>query len=64
MNAPGSRPRHTFSANAAHRQLPFAVRLEWGSAGALTVAHAADIAVVVDVLSFSTCVSEIGRAHV
>ncbi len=57
MNAPGSSPRHTFSADVAHRQLQFAVRLEWGLAGALTVAQPADIAVVVDVLSFSTCVS-------
>ena len=57
MNAPGSSPRHTYSANAAHRQLPFTVRLEWGYAGAMTVAPGADIAVVVDVLSFGTCVS-------
>ncbi|HKU02064.1 MAG TPA: 2-phosphosulfolactate phosphatase [Arthrobacter sp.] len=57
MNAPGTSPRHTHSANAAHRQLPFTVRLEWGLEGARTVAAGADIAVVVDVLSFSTCVS-------
>ncbi|MDQ0767477.1 2-phosphosulfolactate phosphatase [Pseudarthrobacter defluvii] len=57
MNGPGSSPRHAYSANAAHRQLPFAVRLDWGLAGALTVAPGADIAMVVDVLSFTTCVS-------
>ncbi|UUL77058.1 2-phosphosulfolactate phosphatase [Pseudarthrobacter sp. Fe7] len=57
MNAPGSSPRHTYSANAAHRQLPFTVRLDWGTEGARTVATGADIAVVVDVLSFGTCVS-------
>ncbi|MEW1809783.1 2-phosphosulfolactate phosphatase [Pseudarthrobacter phenanthrenivorans] len=57
MNAPGSSPRHTYSANAAHRQLPFTIRLDWGVAGAGTVAAGADLAVVVDVLSFSTCVS-------
>ena len=56
MNEPGSNPRHTFSANAAHRQLPFTIRLDWGLEGARTVASGADI-VVVDVLSFSTCVS-------
>jgi len=57
VNAPGSSPRHTYSANAAHRQLPFTVRLDWGLDGAATVAAGADLAVVVDVLSFSTCVS-------
>ena len=57
MNEPGSNPRHTFSANAAHRQLPFTIRLDWGLEGARTVASGADIVVVVDVLSFSTCVS-------
>ncbi|MDQ0662707.1 2-phosphosulfolactate phosphatase [Arthrobacter ulcerisalmonis] len=57
MNAPSSNPRHTRSANAAHRQLPFTVRLDWGLEGATTVAPGADLAVVVDVLSFSTCVS-------
>lgn len=57
MNAPRSNPRHTYSASAAHRQLPFEVRLDWGPEGARTVAPGADIAVVVDVLSFGTCVS-------
>lgn len=45
------------TASAAHRQLPSAVRMEWGLDGARTVASGADLAVVVDVLSFSTCVS-------
>ncbi|PNI09231.1 phosphosulfolactate phosphohydrolase [Arthrobacter sp. AFG7.2] len=57
MNASPSNPRHTVTASAAHRQLPSAVRLEWGLEGARTVASGADLAVVVDVLSFSTCVS-------
>ncbi|KRE91053.1 2-phosphosulfolactate phosphatase [Arthrobacter sp. Soil764] len=57
MNATGSSTRHTHSANAVHRQLPFTVRLDWGLEGARTVASGADMAVVVDVLSFGTCVS-------
>ena len=57
MNAPTSNPRHTLTASAAHRQLPYTVRFEWGFDGARTVASGADLAVVVDVLSFSTCVS-------
>ncbi|WP_461188063.1 2-phosphosulfolactate phosphatase [Arthrobacter sp. Z4-13] len=57
MNAPGSSPRHTLTASAAHRQLPYTVRLEWGPDGARTVTSGADLAVVVDVLSFSTCVT-------
>lgn len=42
---------------AAHRQLPFTVRFEWGLDGAMAVAPGADLAVVVDVLCFTTCVS-------
>jgi 2-phosphosulfolactate phosphatase len=41
----------------AHRQLPFTVRFEWGLDGARAVTSGADLAVVVDVLSFTTCVS-------
>jgi 2-phosphosulfolactate phosphatase len=57
MNAPISKAVHVHSANAAHRQLPYTVRFDWGTDGARTVAPGADLAVVVDVLSFSTCVS-------
>lgn len=42
---------------AAHRQLPFTVRFEWGLDGAMAVAPGAELAVVVDVLCFTTCVS-------
>ncbi|WP_426243231.1 2-phosphosulfolactate phosphatase [Nocardioides sp. LHG3406-4] len=38
----------------AHTQSDHRVRLEWGPVGALAVAGGADIAVVVDVLSFTT----------
>lgn len=38
----------------AHRQHRHAVRLEWGPTGAAAIAADADIAVVVDVLSFTT----------
>ena len=44
-------------AGTVHRQLPFTVRFEWGLGGARAVASGADLAVVVDVLSFTTCVS-------
>jgi 2-phosphosulfolactate phosphatase len=57
VNAPASNPRHTLTAGAAHWQLPYTVRFEWGLDGARTVTSGADLAVVVDVLSFSTCVS-------
>lgn len=45
------------TAAMVHRQLPFAVRFEWGLDGARAIASGADLAVVVDVLSFTTCVS-------
>lgn len=44
-------------AGTVHRQLPFTVRFEWGLDGARAVASGADLAVVVDVLTFTTCVS-------
>ncbi|WP_416404703.1 2-phosphosulfolactate phosphatase [Arthrobacter sp. LFS091] len=42
---------------APQRQLPYTVRFEWGLDGARSVVPGADLAVVVDVLSFTTCVS-------
>ncbi len=45
------------TAGTVHRQLPFTVRFEWGLDGARAVASGADLAVVIDVLSFTTCVS-------
>lgn len=39
------------------RQLPYSIRFEWGLDGARAVVPGADLAVVVDVLSFTTCVS-------
>jgi 2-phosphosulfolactate phosphatase len=38
----------------AHRQSAYDVRLEWGAAGAAALAADTDLAVVVDVLSFTT----------
>jgi 2-phosphosulfolactate phosphatase len=39
---------------AAHRQLAHRVRFDWGPTGAAAIAEDADVAVVVDVLSFTT----------
>lgn len=45
------------SVDAAHRQRSYGVRVDWGLAGAEAVVEAADVAVVVDVLSFTTTLS-------
>jgi len=45
------------TAGAVHRQQPYRIRFEWGLDGARTISAGADLALVVDVLSFSTCVS-------
>lgn len=45
------------TAGAVHRQQPYRIRFEWGLDGARTISAGADLAVVVDILSFSTCVS-------
>ena len=37
-----------------HRQSPYRVRFDWGPTGAAAIAEGADVAVVVDVLSFTT----------
>ena len=39
---------------AEHRQAAYAVRFDWGPTGAGAIAEGADVAVVVDVLSFTT----------
>ena len=39
---------------AAHGQASYDVRLDWGATGGAAVAGGADVAVVVDVLSFTT----------
>ncbi|MGZ5404023.1 MAG: 2-phosphosulfolactate phosphatase [Nocardioides sp.] len=41
----------------AHTQRDHRVRLEWGPTGATAIAGSADVAVVIDVLSFTTAVS-------
>ena len=41
----------------AHTQRDHRVRLEWGPTGAAAIARSADVAVVIDVLSFTTTVS-------
>jgi len=42
---------------SAHGQLRYRVRFEWGATGAAAIAEGADVAVVVDVLSFTTTLS-------
>ncbi|MEV7398272.1 2-phosphosulfolactate phosphatase [Aeromicrobium sp. NPDC092404] len=43
--------------NPVLHQSPYGVRFDWGPAGARAIAAGADVAVVVDVLSFSTSLS-------
>lgn len=43
--------------NGAHGQSEFGVRFEWGPAGARAISSGCDVAVVVDVLSFTTTLS-------
>ncbi|MCR1780987.1 2-phosphosulfolactate phosphatase [Nocardioides carbamazepini] len=45
------------STAAAHAQAAHRIRLEWGPTGAAAISAAADIAIVVDVLSFTTALS-------
>jgi 2-phosphosulfolactate phosphatase len=51
-NGDGERRR----VNPAHRQAAHRVRFDWGPTGAAAIADGADVAVVVDVLSFTTTV--------
>lgn len=43
--------------DSAHGQLGHSVRFEWGATGAAAIARGADVAIVVDVLSFTTTLS-------
>jgi 2-phosphosulfolactate phosphatase len=47
----------TWSGDPAHRQASYKIRFDWGVRGAESVSDGADIAVVVDVLSFTTTLS-------
>jgi 2-phosphosulfolactate phosphatase len=63
----GDRPQHAHPNDdhpgsvagvlGAHRQNRFAVRLDWGPSGAAAICPGCDVAVVVDVLSFTTTVT-------
>lgn len=54
-------PEQPGTTNPAHTQREARIRLEWGPTGAAALAPAADIAVVVDVLSFTTTLSVAAR---
>nr|WP_296770493.1 2-phosphosulfolactate phosphatase [Rhodococcus sp. (in: high G+C Gram-positive bacteria)] len=42
------------TSNTQHRQQPYAIRFDWGTSGADAIAPGSDVAVVIDVLSFTT----------
>jgi 2-phosphosulfolactate phosphatase len=44
-----------------HRQLSYGLRLDWGAAGAAALGPAVAALVIVDVLSFTTAVTEFAR---
>jgi 2-phosphosulfolactate phosphatase len=50
-------PSHQLDHQSSHQQGDYQLRFDWGLSGALAIAGDADVAVVVDVLSFSTAVS-------
>jgi len=43
--------------NPTHRQLPYNVRFDWALQGAASIVEDATVAVVIDVLSFTTSLS-------
>ena len=49
--------REDAGVDQAHRQSSYAIRVDWGLDGATAIAEDADVAVVVDVLSFTTTLS-------
>lgn len=48
---------HSVRVNSEHQQLAYDVRFDWGLTGASAIAADVDVAVVVDVLSFTTSLS-------
>ncbi|MDJ0391837.1 2-phosphosulfolactate phosphatase [Rhodococcus sp. G-MC3] len=45
------------TSSSPHHQLPYSIRFDWGLSGAEAIAMGSDVAVVVDVLSFTTTLS-------
>lgn len=54
IDGPAPAGRASVGVNRAHRQLSHRVRLDWGATGAAAIGEGAGVAVVVDVLSFTT----------
>lgn len=57
-----SSPHRAEDVVPAHRQVGFAVRCDWGLSGMAALAPTSDVVVVIDVLSFTTCV-EVATAN-